>query len=78
MSGHHRWPATLARVYDGFAYAIMVAALLVAAWCFVAAARDTWIGRTHLTGLVFVETAVLVQDAVALVRIGGESGPSSS
>jgi hypothetical protein len=62
-------------VYDGPSYVTMIVSLLVAAWCFVAAARDSWIGRTHLAGLVLVEAAVLVQGVVAVVRIGGGERP---
>jgi len=71
----HRPPARLLPVYWGLAVTIMIASLLVAAWCFVAVTRDRWIDMTHLAGLVVVEVALLAQATVALVRIGGGDRP---
>ena len=62
-------------MYDLLATAIIVASLLVAAWCFVAAARDRWIDVTHLAGLTVLELALLTQAAFALVRITGGERP---
>ena len=62
-------------MYWGLAVTIMIASLLVAAWCFVAVTRDRWIDMTHLAGLVVVEVALLAQATVALVRIGGGDRP---
>jgi hypothetical protein len=60
-------------VYDGPAYATIIVSLLVAAWCFVAASRDSWIDWTHLAGLALAEAAVVGQVVVAVARmIGGE------
>lgn len=55
---------------SGLAVAIIVASLLVGAWCFVTAARDRWIDLTHLVGLGLVSLALLVQAVVAVVRMG--------
>jgi hypothetical protein len=62
-------------VISGLATACIVAALLIAAWCFVAVARDRWIDLTHLVGLILVEIAVLVQTVVAVVRMAGGDRP---
>lgn len=62
-------------MYDGPAFLTMIVSLLVAAWCFVAAARGTWIDRTHLAGLALVQAAVVAQVVVAVVRIGGGERP---
>ena len=52
---------------------IIVAALLVGAWCFVAAARDAFLDRSHLVGLAIVAGLVVVATVAAVVRlIGGE------
>lgn len=75
MSGHHRWPVTLGRVYERLLTAIMIVALLIGAWCFVAAARDHWIGRPHLVGLIALEAAVVAQAVVVVVRLAGGERP---
>ncbi len=62
-------------MYAGLAVSIMIASLLVAAWCFVAVVRDTWIDLTHLVGLVAVEVALLTQAVLAVVRIDGGDRP---
>jgi hypothetical protein len=62
-------------VHDGPAYVTMIVSLLVAAWCFVAAARDSWIDRTHLAGIALVEVAVVVQVVMAVARIVGGERP---
>jgi hypothetical protein len=67
--------ARLGRVYDWLALAVIAASLLVAAWCFVAARRDRWIGRGELAALALVEIALLVQAAVAVVRIVAGTRP---
>ena len=76
MSGNHRWPVTLGRVYEHLLTAIMIVALLIGAWCFVAAARDRWIGRAHLLGLIAVEAAMVAQAIVAVVRLAGGERPA--
>jgi len=55
--------------------AVIVTSLGVAAWCFGAAARDRWIGVTHLAGLVLLEVALLAQAVAAVVRIAGGERP---
>ncbi len=62
-------------MHDGLAIAIMIGALAVGAWCFVAVARDRWIDVSHLVGLSAVEGALLVQAALALAAIGGGHRP---
>lgn len=63
-------------MYWGLAVAVMIASLLVAAWCFVAVARDRWIDLTHLVGFVVVEVALLIQAILALARIGAGDRPA--
>lgn len=60
---------------SGLVIVIIVVALLVAAWCFVAVARDRWIDLTHLIGLAVVELAVLVQTVIAVLRLAGGDRP---
>jgi hypothetical protein len=62
-------------VHDGLAIDIMIGSLVVAAWCFVAVARNRWIDVTHLVGLAAAETALLVQAALALAAIGAGDRP---
>lgn len=62
-------------MYEGLAYAIIAASLVVGAWCFVAVARDRWIDPSHLAGIAGLELAVLVQGVLALVRIAGGAHP---
>jgi bacteriorhodopsin len=62
-------------VYQALAVSIMVASFVVAAWCFVAAARNRWIDWSHLIGLIVVELALLAQVVAAGVRIGGGDHP---
>lgn len=62
-------------MYQGLAIFIGVAALLVAAWCFVAARRNRWIDWSHLIGLIVVETAIIAQAIAAAVRIAGGERP---
>jgi hypothetical protein len=63
-------------VYQPLAIFIMVASLLVAAWCFVAARRDRWIDWSHLGGLIVVEAALIAQGVVAVVRIARGEHPA--
>jgi cell shape-determining protein MreD len=62
-------------VYDVLAVPAMIVALLVAAWCFVAAARQRWIDMSHLVGLAVVELAMLAQAVVALVHLASGERP---
>jgi hypothetical protein len=62
-------------VYAWLTGAIIVASLLVGAWCFVAAARDAFLDRPHLIGLAVVAGLVLVQTVVAVVRLAGGEKP---
>lgn len=62
-------------MYEGPAYATMIVSLLVAAWCFLAASRDSWINWTHLAGLALAEAAVVGQVIVAVGRIAGGERP---
>jgi hypothetical protein len=62
-------------VYPGLASFTIIASLLVAAWCFVAAGRDRWIDWSHLIGLIAVELAVVAQGIAAVVRIAGGERP---
>jgi hypothetical protein len=60
-------------VYDGLAYAVIIASLLIGAWCLVAFARHRWLDPSHLAGLAALELALLVQAVIAVVRlVGGE------
>ncbi|HEX6870792.1 MAG TPA: hypothetical protein VF163_06820 [Micromonosporaceae bacterium] len=62
-------------MYSGLASAIIIVALLVGGWCFVAVARDRWLDRTHLAGLAVLELVLLVQAVAALIRIAGGERP---
>ncbi|HET6213535.1 MAG TPA: hypothetical protein VFE14_11790 [Micromonosporaceae bacterium] len=62
---------------DQLAIAVTVASLLVAVWAFVAVRRDRPAGRSHLAGLAVVELLMLVQAAVAIVRMAGGERPGS-
>jgi hypothetical protein len=62
-------------VYVGLAISTIIASLLVAAWCFVAAGRDRWIDWSHLIGLIVVELALVAQGVAAVVRIAGGERP---
>jgi hypothetical protein len=62
-------------VYGWLATVLVVMSLVVAAWCFVAAARDRFIDRSHLVGLALVELGLLLQVVVAAVRIVGGERP---
>jgi hypothetical protein len=62
-------------VYDGLAVTLMIASLVVGAWCFVAAARDRWTDLTHLVGLGALEIGLVVQAVAAFIRIGGGERP---
>lgn len=62
-------------MHSGFAAVIMIASLVVGAWCFVAVARDRWIDVTHLVGLAVVEALVLVQTVLAVVALVGGDRP---
>jgi predicted membrane protein len=62
-------------VYEGLATAPICGSLLVAAWCFLAGARNRWINMSHVAGLALVEAALLVQAGVAVVRIAGGERP---
>jgi hypothetical protein len=53
----------------------IVAALLLAVWCALAAYRDRWLDRSHLLGAAAVELVILAQAVLALVRIGGGARP---
>jgi hypothetical protein len=63
-------------VYAGLALAIMLASLLVAAWCFVFVARDSFISRGPVVALAVIEAAVLVQTVLAIARIAGGARPA--
>ena len=56
-------------MYAWLVGAIIVAALLVGAWCFVAAARDAFLDRSHLVGLGVVAGLVLIQAVAAVVKL---------
>ena len=62
-------------MYEPLAIAIIVASLLVAGWCFVAAGRDRWIGTSHVVGLVALQAGIIAQAVVAVVRIAGGDRP---
>lgn len=62
-------------MHDSLAISIMIGALIVGAWCFVAVARNRWIDVSHLVGLAVLEGALLVQAALALAAIGGGDRP---
>jgi hypothetical protein len=64
-------------VYAWLTGAIIVAALLVGAWCLVAAARDAFLDRSHLIGLAVVAALMLVQTIVAVVRLAGGDKPEA-
>jgi hypothetical protein len=60
-------------VQSGFSLVLIIASLFVGAWCFVAVARDRWVGASHLVALAALELALFAQAvAVAIRMIGGE------
>jgi hypothetical protein len=63
-------------VPGGLAPLIIGAALALAAWCAVPAARDRWLGRTHQLGLAALELVLIGQVVAVLVRVGGGERPA--
>src|SRR5262245_44306589 len=53
----------------------MFASLAVAAWCFVAVARDRFLDRSHLILLGALEVLILVMTVVVAVRLAGGEHP---
>jgi hypothetical protein len=62
-------------VYAPFALVLMLASLAVAAWCFVPAARDRYLGRSQVLLVILLEAALLVQAGLATVRLAGGEHP---
>ncbi|MGE5827700.1 MAG: hypothetical protein ACM30G_04960 [Micromonosporaceae bacterium] len=62
-------------MFAGPVIATIVAALLLGAWCALAAYRDRWLDRSHVVGAAIIELAVLAQAVLALVRIVGGARP---
>jgi hypothetical protein len=62
-------------VVDGLATALIVAALVVAAWCAITAVRNKPTGDPHLYGTAIVEVVLLVQVAIAVVKLAGGDRP---
>lgn len=60
---------------DGLATALIAGALVVAAWCAVTAIRNKPTGDPHLYGSAIVEAVLLVQVAVAVVRLARGDRP---
>jgi threonine/homoserine efflux transporter RhtA len=56
-------------VYEELSIVVMVASLLLGAWCFVAAARHRWLGAAQVVALIAVELVLLAQAIAATVRI---------
>ncbi|REE94868.1 hypothetical protein [Thermomonospora umbrina] len=61
---------------DPLATAIIVAALVVAAYGLFAALRDRRMDGLHLAGLGVLEVLLLVQAVLGLVKVGGDEGPA--
>jgi hypothetical protein len=56
-------------VIDALATTIIIGSLACAAWCLVTTLRDRPPGISHLAGIVLVEVALLVQEAIATQRM---------
>lgn len=62
---------------DPLATAIIIVALLVAAYGLLAAMRDRPMDRLHLAGLAVLEAMLLVQAVLGLVKLAGGEGPAA-
>ncbi|TNY37074.1 hypothetical protein [Thermomonospora catenispora] len=62
---------------DPLATAIIVVALVVAAYGLLAAVRDRPMDVLHLAGLAVLEAMLLVQAVLGLVKLAGDEGPDS-
>ena len=56
-------------MYAPLALAIMLASLVVGAWCFVPVTQDRFLGRSHLYLIIVLELAVVVQAVIATIRL---------
>jgi hypothetical protein len=56
-------------VYEELSIVVMVASLLVGAWCFVSAARQRWLGAGQVVAIIAVELVLLAQAVAAAVRL---------
>jgi hypothetical protein len=55
--------------------AVIVAALVLAAWCLVTAARDRTIGPYHWSGLGIVQALVVIETGFAVVHLASGAHP---
>ncbi|GHF55786.1 putative membrane protein YkvI [Amycolatopsis bartoniae] len=62
---------------SGFAVAVAVTSLFVAAWAFVAAARNREPGRALLAALGVVEVLLVVQLGIGVVLLAGGGHPGN-
>src|SRR5258705_12213488 len=67
----HPYPlwVRLCPVIGPLALAIMLASLVVGAWCLVAAARDRFLSQAQYTALLVLAALVVVQALIATVRL---------
>src|SRR5687768_13243089 len=63
---------------DALAAAVIVAALVTAAWSLVAAVRDRPMGRVDLVLLGVLEAVLVVQAVVAGTTLAGGEGPAET
>lgn len=61
---------------SGWAVAVVVTSLAVAAWCLLTAARDRTLGTGQLVGVGVVELLALVLATFAVVRLAGGERPT--
>lgn len=62
---------------DALSSAIIVAALLAAAYSLIATFRDRPMDRGHIAALAILEVLLLAQAVVGFVKLGGDEGPGS-
>jgi hypothetical protein len=62
-------------VYEELSIVVMLASLLVGAWCFVSAARQRWLGAGQVVALIAVELVLLAQAVAAAIRVVGGERP---
>ena len=62
-------------MYEELSIVVMVASLLLGAWCFVSATRHRWLDAAQVVALIAVELVLLAQAVAAIVRIFGGERP---
>jgi hypothetical protein len=63
---------------DALSTAVIVAALLVAAYSLLTTLRDRPMGWDHLAALGVVEVLLVAQAVVGFVRLAGDEGPADT